>query len=80
MVGAARCVQSAAWAALAERAPGKPRTLAENKRRIALAASVPGEGYAAEIAPRGACIRTPKLGRRVTAFLDRNAAPTKEQA
>ena len=73
-------LQSAAQA-LAERAAQVPRyTLAENKRCIALAASVPGEGYAAEIAATRRLYQNPETRRRVTAFLDRNAAPTKEQA
>lgn len=73
-------LQSAAQA-LAERAAQVPRyTLAENKRCIALAAAVPGEGYAAEIAATRRLYQNPETRRRVTAFLDRNAAPTKEQA
>lgn len=73
-------LQSAAQA-LAERAAQVPRyTLAENKRCIALAAAAPGEGYAAEIAATRRLYQNPETRRRVTAFLDRNAAPTKEQA
>ncbi|MBP5990805.1 MAG: enoyl-CoA hydratase/isomerase family protein [Piscinibacter sp.] len=73
-------LQSAAQA-LAERAAQVPRyTLAENKRCIALAAAVPGEGYAAEIAATRRLYQNPETRRRVTAFLDKNAAPTKEQA
>ena len=73
-------LQSAAQA-LAERAARVPRyTLAENKRCIALAAAAPGEGYAAEIAATRRLYQNPETRRRVTAFLDKSAAPTKEQA
>ena len=76
-----RAALPAAAQALAERAAQVPRyTLAENKRCIALAASAPGEGYAAEIAATRRLYENPETRRRVTAFLDKNAAPTKEQA
>lgn len=73
-------LQSAAQA-LAERAAQVPRyTLAENKRCIALAAAVPGEGYAAEIAATRRLYENPETRRRVAAFLDKAAPPAQERA
>jgi enoyl-CoA hydratase len=71
----------AAAQSLAERCAGIPRsTLAENKRCIALAGAAHGDGYAAEIAATRRLYEHPETRRRVSAFLDKNAAPTKEKA
>ena len=66
--------------ALAERCAAIPRTtLAENKRCIALASAAHGDGYAAEIAATRRLYENPETRRRVSAFLDRSAAPTQER-
>ena len=70
----------AAAAALAQRCAAIPRTtLAENKRCIALASAAHGDGYAAEIAATRRLYENPETRRRVSAFLDRSAAPTQER-
>jgi enoyl-CoA hydratase len=72
---------AAAAQALAERAATVPRhTMAENKRCIALAMAVQGDGYAAEIAATRRLYEHPETRRRVSAFIDRSAAPTEEKA
>lgn len=76
-----RAALPAAAQALAERAALVPRgALAENKRCIALAAAAQGDGYAAEIAATRRLYENPETRRRVSAFLDKSMAPTKEQA
>ena len=70
-----------AAAALAARCAALPRcALAENKRCIALAGAAHGDGYAAEIAATRRLYEDPETRRRVAAFLDRKAAPHREEA
>ncbi len=76
-----RAALPAAAQALAERAARLPRSaLAENKRCIALAAGLAGDGFAAEIAATRRLYEHPETRRRVAAFLQQGASPTKEQA
>jgi enoyl-CoA hydratase/carnithine racemase len=76
-----RATLPAAAQALAERAALVPRNaLAESKRCIALATSAAGDGWAAELAATRRLYENPETRRRVSAFLDRSKAPTKEQA
>jgi enoyl-CoA hydratase/carnithine racemase len=71
-----RAELAAAARALAQRLAALPRhALAENKRCIELA-GVPGDsGYAAEVEGTRRLYQDPETRRRVSAFLDRSAAP-----
>jgi enoyl-CoA hydratase len=66
---------------LAQRCAAIPRAaLAENKRCIALASAAHGDGFAAEIAATRRLYEHPETRRRVSNFLDKGAAHTKEKS